>query len=242
MHLYSEKMKEKIICFIKRYRWLVFLIKSCQGFLGLILRKPFVECYFKKHSDRKLQIGAFTNILEGWLNTDIHPQSLKSVTLDATKKFPFPDQAFSYIFSEHQLEHIAYDKGFFMLKECFRILKPGGKIRIAMPSLDRLLQLYNPNLNPLQKRYIEVVNNNCYPGEDKNNPCFTMNAAYVHWGHLFLYDEKTIQAALEKAGFTNASFYEPGISDDPALTGIEGRLSDTDKYETLVVEATRPFE
>jgi predicted SAM-dependent methyltransferase len=57
---------------------------------------------------------------------------------------------FDYVFSEHMIEHVSYAEGLLMLRECLRVLKPGGRIRIATPSLEVLLDLYKPSKTPIQ--------------------------------------------------------------------------------------------
>ena len=84
--------------------------------------------YQRTHDLRKLHIGAGTLTLEGWLNTDVHPAGASNY-LDATKRFPIADGTFDYVFSEHMIEHVPYCSGMTMLAECFRIARPGGKIR-----------------------------------------------------------------------------------------------------------------
>jgi predicted SAM-dependent methyltransferase len=192
----------------------------------------------KRHPVRKLQIGAHVCVKPGWLNTDLYPQTVNSVALDATKVFPFPNESFDYIFSEHQLEHIAYKDALNMLRECFRILRPGGKIRIAVPSLDRLVQLFGAVRTERQDQYIRHVTDLWYPNSNPN-PCYAANAAFMNWGHRFLYDQATLQSALEIAGFAHVQFFPPGQSDDPNLTGIETRMSEIDLYETMVAQALR---
>jgi predicted SAM-dependent methyltransferase len=229
-----------VVRLIKRFRPLVLIIKDCQRRAGLLARPFLVSRYFTANQVRKLQIGAHSCMLAGWLNTDLYPQSLLSVTLDATKAFPFPDGSFDYVFSEHQLEHISYDDAMVMLRECHRILRPGGKIRLALPSLDRLVQLIGPTRTEAQGRYIRHVTNICYPKVQKPNPCFAINAAFMNWGHKFLYDRATLSCTLEAIGFTGVQFFVPGQSDDSNLTGIETRTSEMDVYETMAVQGMRP--
>jgi predicted SAM-dependent methyltransferase len=228
-----------IVRHIKRFRPLVAIIKDTQRRAGLIVRPVLVSRYMKSHSVRKLQIGANVCVMQGWLNTDLYPQSIRSVTLDATKRFPFSNASFDYVFSEHQLEHISYEDALIMLSECHRILRPGGKIRIALPSLDRILQLFGATKTDLQDRYLREAANRCYPVVHDPNPCFAINAAFMNWGHRFIYDQATLHSTLEKMGFTQIKFVAPGESDDPNLSGLETRISEADVYETMVVQAVR---
>jgi predicted SAM-dependent methyltransferase len=161
------------------------------------------------------------------------------MTLNATRRFPFPDGSFDYAFSEHQMEHIGYQAARFMLRECYRILRSGGKIRIAVPSVDQLVQLYQPKRTDLQEHYIKQVTLTCYPEAEIGNPCFALNASFLNWGHKFLYDRATLTSELEKAGFRRVQFFLPGESDDSNLKGLETRTSETDVYETMVAQAAR---
>src|SRR5687767_6891434 len=49
---------------------------------------PVIERYMREHQTRKVQLGAGSSRLEGWLNTDIEPGDGLAY-LDATKPFPF---------------------------------------------------------------------------------------------------------------------------------------------------------
>jgi predicted SAM-dependent methyltransferase len=57
-----------------------------------------------------------------------------TVFLDATTPFPFDCGTFDYIYCEHMIEHISWQKGQTMLRECHRVLKPRGVMRIATPA------------------------------------------------------------------------------------------------------------
>lgn len=224
---------------IKRFRPAVAVAKSTVRCLSLPIRPIMISRYLKAHSVRKLQIGSHVCNLPGWLNTDLYPLSVTGVALDATKRFPLPDASFDYVFSEHQLEHIAYDEALTMLKECHRVLRPGGKIRLALPSLDRLVELVRPTRSDVQDSYIRYSSNFWWPSVQDPGPCFAFNSSFLHWGHKFLYDQATLRYTLERTGFTNVEFFSPGVSNDENLTGIEARTSPMDLYETMVVQAIR---
>jgi predicted SAM-dependent methyltransferase len=230
----------RIVRFLKRFRPVVVVLQNTQRYLGLLARPHMLSRYLKANRVRKLQIGSNICVLPGWLNTDLYPASLRSVTLDATRRFPFDGASFDYVFSEHQIEHIRFDDALTMLRECHRILRPGGKIRIALPSANPLLELFGPSRTELQNRYIHEKTKLLYPNAFKPSPCFALNAASMNWGHKFLYDNETLCCVLQNVGFTNVRFFAPGESDDANFTGIESRTSDIDRYETVVAQATRP--
>ncbi len=208
-------------------------------------RGGIVRRYLAAHPIAKLQIGAGPSRNPEWLNTDISASySPGSMFMDATKPFPVEDGSFDYIFSEHMIEHVSYAQGTFMLKECRRALKPGGRIRIATPDLHRLLGLFSPEKNGIEERYIRWTTDHFFPEVPDYHETFVLNNAFRNWGHQFIYDEATLRRALELAGFVDIVRYEPGVSDDPHLRGIEQhgeeiRDEEINRFETMVLEARR---
>jgi len=98
-------------------------------------RTTAIGTYFVSCEISKLNIGAGPFPLRGWFNTDIRPVSREVFYLDASEEFPFADQTFDYVFSEHLIEHLTYEEGLSMLSESYRILKPHAKLRVATPDL-----------------------------------------------------------------------------------------------------------
>jgi predicted SAM-dependent methyltransferase len=210
-----------------------------------------VRRYLGAHPVRKLQLGTGPNPLAGWLNTDLRPDLYrehrgKIVFLDATKSFPFDDMTFDYVFSEHQIEHISQRDASAMARECFRVLCPGGRIRIATPDLAAILRLYANPLDGRQLHYIEFMMTRFLPDAQYGNPsCHVINLMFKGFGHRFIYDDQTLSALLSEAGFVEIVKFEPGESGDPALRGLEahGRAigdEDVNRLETMVIEGTRP--
>jgi predicted SAM-dependent methyltransferase len=205
--------------------------------------RPIIQDYLDSHSLRKLQIGAGTNGLEGWLNTDITAEEGLAY-LDATKRFPFEDNSFHYVFSEHVIEHLSYDNGKKMLTESYRILAPGGKIRIATPNLLRFVALFQENKTDEMRTYLKgKLAWHGWP-DYTTVECFVLNLQLRSFGHEFVYDPRTLEAAFASAGFRDIQEFRPGDSDDPHLRGVEVRQStnikDVSEYETMVFQAVKP--
>lgn len=212
---------------------------------GSVVRPRTVKAYLRSHKVHNLQIGAGANILDGWLNTNEAKFSSRVIFLDAAKAFPFEDSTFDYIFSEHQIEHLTFQEGQFMLRECMRVLKPGGKIRIATPDLEMLLGLYASQQNEIQQRYIKWIGDAYSPQGGACGAVFVINNAFYNWEHRFLYDPATLRDILGKAGFVDITRYPPGESDDEVLRGIEhhGKAigdEEMNRFETMVLEGRRP--
>jgi predicted SAM-dependent methyltransferase len=199
--------------------------------------------YLRQTQIRKLQIGAGLTKNSGWLVTDI-ATTLRSTTiyLDASRQFPIPDASFDYIFSEHMIEHISYPAACAMLKECFRVMKPGARIRIATPDLDRFLSLQGRDLNDVQRAYVEWVTKFIMPPSTPNQPIFAINNQFRNYGHQFLFDEACLRDALSNAGFVAIKRMPVGESDDAQLNhaeqhGINVNNEAMVAYETMVLEA-----
>ncbi len=199
-----------------------------------------IRAYLDSHHIKKLQLGAGSNVLPGWLNTDLVPQPGRVIYLDATKPFSFNDRTFDYVFSEHEIEHLTYEQGLFMLQECRRALKPGGRIRIATPNLENLANLYAPQKTELQERYIRWAVDTFLPGVKTYNEAFVINNFFRNWGHHFIYDRLTLQHAMATAGFTSITPWASGESDDENFRGIESHSKvigdDMNQFETMVLE------
>jgi len=212
----------------------------------LARRRSQIDAYLRAHSVRKLQLGTGSDARDGWLNTDIHqfPGARGIVYLDARKRFPLPDESFDLVYSEHMIEHLTYAEGLHCLRECRRVLRRGGRIRVATPSLERLGSLYSRELTDVQRRYIAwAVENVVEDDEVGELPGYVVNNFFRAWGHRFIYDEATLRLALEHAGFADIQEFPVGESNDEGLAGLESHLAETpdlNAYETIALEARRP--
>jgi len=190
---------------------------------------------------RKLQIGGGWRVLGGWLNADIELAG-GVFHMDATRPFPLDDGEFGYVFSEHMIEHIDYADAASMLRECHRVLQPGGVIRIVTPNLAALVALLSEPRSGVQQAYYEYFIQEHLPAGHPPTDAALANAFMRSWGHRFIYDEPTLRLSLEAAGFGQVVRRRLGESDHAALTDIENEaryppgLLD---FESLALEATK---
>jgi predicted SAM-dependent methyltransferase len=237
---------------LRRSRVLLGLVRSTRHRITWPLtRRRILRRYLAISEVRKLHLGAGPdNTLEGWLNTDVNPIGSRGVAyLDARKPFPFPDAMWDYVQCEHMIEHLEYPAGVGMLRECFRVTKPGARIRVATPDLGVYVQLFRAKaggkLSDVQERYIEYHVGKFLPDIGIMSPCFVLNNEARNWGHEFLYDRETLVGAIEEAGFVDLADFESGESDDEVFRGIESHGSvvgneEMNRFETMVIEARKP--
>lgn len=198
--------------------------------------------YLKDAHPKGLHIGAGSHRIPGWLNTDLYPLSPAMVHLDAKGRFPFEDEVFDYIYSEHMIEHIDFSGGLNMLKECYRVLKKDGRIRIVTPDLMFLIGLLTNENDPIAERYVPWAHSYSLPPDTLCTPCAVVNGFVRNWGHQFIYDRKTLGELLALAGFKAISVCDFDHSASPNLSGLANskRLPEGFvEYESLSVEATK---
>ena len=63
--------------------------------------------------------------------------------LSSFEKLPFRDNRFYGIYTSHCFEHLTDNNVEFIMKECFRILKPGGILRVVVPNIDKYFDAYD---------------------------------------------------------------------------------------------------
>ena len=205
--------------------------------------RKIIADYLGSQKLRKLHIGSGYNALSGWLNSDVYPTSTQILRLNATQPFPFKDNVFHYVFSEHMIEHITYPQGLEMLAQCYRVLVPNGKIRIATPNLAFLVDLYRSDKSELQKEYLKFTTDKNIEYAPYYEDIFAINNFVRNWGHQFIYDEKTLRYSLEKVGFTRVCLHELGESEDEELVNLENvqRIPEAFlRLQTFVLEGTKP--
>ena len=233
------RRSETIVGLVHDIRKIKFIL--CSAFI----RSRTIRRYLDSNKTRKLMLGAGTTVLTGWLSTDITPGSDCVIYLDATKSLPFAGDSFDYIFSEHMIEHLSWPCGLVMLRECRRILKPGGTIRVATPDLRTLLDLYRENSGGIGEQYIKWITDTFLADVGSYKASFVVNNAFRNWGHQFLYDDELLTTALREAGFTGIRRSTPGESNDEHLRGIDSHGKNVNseemaRFETMVFEADRP--
>lgn len=229
-------------------------VKKIRGWLGISAEQRNFQFHLRRssemilnylHSDQAekyLQIGCQNQLIDGWLNVDLLPKNLDVIFMDATKPFPFPDKSFDCIFSEHMIEHITLDEGKFMINECYRVLKPGGRLRITTPDLNFLIQLY---LHPEQELHIRYVkfSERYFSKKPAVIDTVVINNFFRDWGHQFIHDKKSLSWIFQNAGFKKVSFPCVYESEDDRLRNLEKHGQEiTEEFnllETIVAEAQK---
>lgn len=144
-----------------------------------------------------LNLGAGKVKWDGWVSVDLSEHADVSTDL---KKLPFPDNFADAIAAIHVLEHFHAWEAPEVLREWYRVLKPGGKLILELPCMDKVLE------------HIYL----CIKHKAKLSPAMSW---FVFWGdpkyrdplmvHKFGYTKESLRVLVEACGFTGAEDKEP---------------------------------
>ena len=77
-----------------------------------------------------------------WINIDFNSCNKDVKSVNILKDLPFEDNSIDVIFSSCMLEHFTKEQGEQFIKECKRVLKINGIIRIVVPDLENVTREY----------------------------------------------------------------------------------------------------
>ena len=96
----------------------------------------------------RLNLGCGAKVLKGWVNVDVvsrggaNYQAVKGDKPDVEadiRDLPFDDDYADEAMAIHVVEHFYIWDAVDVLKEWYRVLKPGGKMIIEVPDLDKVI-------------------------------------------------------------------------------------------------------
>lgn len=91
----------------------------------------------------KVDLGCGNEKREGYVGVDVVAQEGVDIVCDMVKDgLPFMDNEVEAINTSHFLEHVPNADTITFLKECYRVLAPGGIIEVVVPDLIWVLQTF----------------------------------------------------------------------------------------------------
>jgi len=166
----------------------------------------------------KINLGSGHWKLDDWVNVDIDRDSQPDVCANLAGGLPFADGVASLMHTEDFIDQLELEQAGEFMRECHRILCPGGVLRVLTPDMRMLAQLYLNDPEKLQtmwKSFVGVPLSFGTAGE-----IFNIGMRFA--GHTFLYDEETFTALAYQCGF-DARSVEYQQSDIPELRGLDLR-------------------
>jgi predicted SAM-dependent methyltransferase len=198
-------------------------------------RTVFGPAWLKRQVERNLAAGRPLRIVigssqvfdPGWIPTNVQYLNLID---DSHWQRAFGDARLDAILAEHVWEHLTLTDARAAAAQCFKYLKPGGYLRIAVP-----------DGNHPDPDYIEFVR--------------PQGGGSGAWDHQVLYTQDTVREMLASAGFNVEllEYYDTehrfhAVPWDPALGRIwrckgyhEPKRDGTDmNYSSIIADARKP--
>jgi SAM-dependent methyltransferase len=89
-----------------------------------------------------LNIGCGSRFHAEWNNLDLHAAHPAVSSYDLLTGLPYRDDTFDAVYSAHFFEHLAPGVAHDLVRECYRVTKPGGVVRFVLPDLEYSARLY----------------------------------------------------------------------------------------------------
>lgn len=104
----------------------------------------FIKPHISKNlaNSKLLNLGCGQRYHSSWVNIDFKSDSTEVIAHDLGKGLPFEPNSFDVIYHSHLLEHFSKEYARLFMKDCYRILRPGGIIRVVVPDLETIARLY----------------------------------------------------------------------------------------------------
>ena len=175
----------------------------------------------------KLHLGCGDRNIPGFINIDIRKTNAVDISGDISKGLPYKDGSVDLIYSCANIEHFGRHEWVEIIRYWFKLLKPGGTLRLSTADFTEVCKEYTKNQD-ITKLLGFVV------GGQKND---------YDW-HGMVFDFKLLKNELEKIGFKNIKRYdwrqtEHAHIDDYSSAYLPHMDKDNGRLLMLNIEATK---
>lgn len=209
----------------------------------------------------KLNLGSGQHAVDGWVNIDRSPNvildrfpalkgGLRSVGLlkqahmaawdrgverGDIRALRFPNGVVDVVYSSHTFEHLYVEEAERVTQECFRVLRPGGTVRLALPDVTVFVREF---LRRVEQGDLEAGQwlNDRLLAHPRSRPGLTDRLRGAVGGHVHYWQPSVgqVRLMLERAGFRKVEELEFRRSAIDDIDRIETRP------ESFFLEARKP--
>jgi SAM-dependent methyltransferase len=143
----------------------------------------------------KVHIGSGDINLQGWINIDARSFEHVHIVTNDISLNEFQDNSIEEIYLCHVLEHISFNDSENFIEKMYTKLRPGGILRISVPSFDSIVKIYENNNNNL-----DIVKYALMGGQD-----------YEYNFHKSIYNYETLKNIFSNKNFVNINTWNTEI-------------------------------
>lgn len=205
----------------------------------------------------RLNLGCGGQVVPGWVNVDyalgarLATTPLLGATVrrlklfrlewdkriyihDLTTPLPWADDSVDACYTSHTVEHMSREEGQRLVAEVYRVLKPGGTLRVVVPDVAVLVDSYKAGRMPAE-RLVEELGVLYGPGKTGLRKAL---APMMEYPHKCMYDHDAMTRLLAGAGFHAGPRppFESGIS------GIRQIELPNRTVDAVIVEGKKPAQ
>ena len=107
---------------------------------------------------RYLNLGCGGRYHPAWTNIDIAAHRPGVIAHDLSKGIPLPDSSCDVVYHSNLLEHMRRADAHPFMRECYRVLRAGGVLRVGVPDLEQMSNLYLKKLNATLSGDVQAAN------------------------------------------------------------------------------------
>lgn len=177
--------------------------------------------------------------IEKWIEIQKTPEEKRIKICDLSKAFPFEDNSVDAIFHSHVVEHFSFSGEYnsdrdsmvhHFLRECHRVLKPGGIMRCSTPDFD-LLQTHLQNKN--ETYFFEDILEDGLSKMETIEESF-LRILYERSTHGYCFNYHILEKLLKFCGFSKVEKVDFRQSSSEL---IDAQLMDNRVTESMFLEA-----
>ena len=193
--------------------------------------------------DGRLKINVGCSLVmfhRGWVNIDVNDLApwaqayrYKYLKHDVKTGLPYGTGVVDLIYASHFLEHLTYAEGRTFLRDCRRVIRPDGAMRIVVPDTKILTKAFRNTAAGGGLYAFDEINVECAEARTPAEKLYWMSCP----NHHAFYDAETLTLMLEEAGFEAHAVRHRETTGHPAGVQILKETLDMIPAVSLYVEA-----
>ena len=160
------------------------------------------------------------------------PWNSSIVIHDVRKRLPFSEASVAAVYASHVLEHLYREEGQRLIAESFRVLAPGGILRVVVPDLRAIVEEYLGNNAskgqgsvPESLRPADKMNQRLLMRWPTPASSHVLYRIYNSWqdfhSHKWMYDADSLMALFRETGFVQVEQRDCHVSRIPGIHEVE---------------------